>query len=365
VVLGAAVVVLAFLALWLARRARRARKARASAGAGSPARTPAGPQPRNPALPPRSAWAREEIPAPTANVAVVTLYELWLRRVEQQKLGTRPAIWADLRETPQFADWQQLAEGRGVDIGQNGSREAGVQHYMTSGLLSEVLYAAGGVERELQILRRALYSQPPQPAGAPATGASRPAASQDGPAGALIAGRPVRDASYSFVNLVSWARATVDNTDRPYRPGLSGRAGLLAALRPGGLHDRVEAALRHLRTALSDSRSLSAYAFHAGAVPGAGKPGPRILPDAGNLAPPAYPLTEGALAGETLRFTEERDMLAYATGLMTAIEVFVDEVLDAFAAAQMVPKPRAAITAKAPATPKAPVTPKADTRQAS
>ena len=362
-VLGAAVVVLAFLCLRLARRARAA----PAATGPTKGKAPTVPQPRNPALPPRSAWAKEEVPAPTANVAVVTLYELWLRRVEQQKLGTRPAIWADLRETPQFADWQQLAEGRGVDIGQNGSREAGVQHYMTSGLLSEVLYAAGGVERELQILRRALHSQHPRPADTPATTKT---ATKDGPAGALIAGRPVRDASYSFVNLVSWARATVDNTDRPYRPGLSGRAGLLAALRPGELHDRVEAALRHLRTALSDSRSLSAYAFHAGAVPGAGIPGPRILPDAGNLAPAAYPLTEGALAGETLRFTEERDMLAYATGLMTAVEVFVDEVLDAFAAAQMVPKPRAAITAKAPPAPKTPApktpaTTKTESRRAS
>ena len=60
----------------------------------------------------------------------------------------------------------------------------------------------------------------------------------------------MREASYSFVNLLSWARATVERTDRPYQPGSSGRAGLLPALRPGELRDSVEAALQHLRTAL-------------------------------------------------------------------------------------------------------------------
>jgi hypothetical protein len=325
-VLGGCVVVLALVSLRLVRSLRLARRTRAEAAAADTgeaeraAVVPMVPRPRNPAVPPRSAWAGAAVPAPTANVAVVTLYEIWMRRVEQEKLGARAGIWADLRDTPQFADWQQLAEGRGVDVGQNRSRDAGVQRYMTGGLLAEVLYAAGGVERELSQLRQALDREPPS-AG-------------DGPAGALIAARPVREASYRFVNLICWARATVDNTDRPYRPGQSGRAGLLAALRPGELRDRVEAALQHLRTALSDSRSVSAYAFHAGAIPGAGTPGPRILPDPGNLAPPAYPLTEGALAGETLRFTKERDMLTYATELMAAVEVFVDQVLDAFTASK-------------------------------
>lgn len=252
--------------------------------------------------------AAPAIVPPETNVAVVTLYELWMRRVERERLGARDDIWLDLTGTPQYATWQRLAEARGAG--------GDVQHYLTRGLLSEVLYAAGGVEREFRRLRTALDEAGPAPA-AP---------------GPYAAARPVREASYSFVNLLSWARSTVERTDRPYRPGSSGRAGLLPALRPGELRDTVEAALQHLRTALRDSRSLSSYAFHAGAVPGTGTPGREILPDAANLAPPAYPLTNPALAGEeALQFTQDRDMLTCATELMAAIEIFVNRVLDAFA----------------------------------
>jgi hypothetical protein len=270
----------------------------------------------------------------------VTLYEMWMRRVEQEKLGARDDTWADLADTPQYATWQRLAEARGAG--------GDVQHYMTRGLLSEVLYAAGGVERELRELRKALNDgqQPaaqdaPRPAPQNATrpsvllqGQPVPAAQRQPIGGPYAAVRPGREASYSFVNLLSWARSTVERTDRPYKPGSSGRVGLLPALRKGELHDSVEAALQHLRAALRDSRSLSSYAFHAGAVPDGGTQGSGILPDGRNLTPAAYPLTNPALAADALEFTEGRDMLTYATELMAAIEVFVNQVLDAFAASR-------------------------------
>ena len=309
-VLGVAVVVLLVITLRLARRGR-------AQGGDEPAH----------------AWA-PAIPAPRANVDVVTMCELWMRRVEREKLGALGDVWADLAGTPQYATWQRLAEARGEG--------SDVQHYMTHGLLAEVLFAAGGVERELRELRKALNgaAQPAGP-GAPTPSVSLPVptappahpAAQRGPtARALVAARPVREASYSFVSLLSWARSTVERTDRPYKLGSAGRAGLLAALRPGQCHDDVEAALQHLRTALRDSRSLSTYAFHAGAVPGDQLPGWAALPDGRTLAPPAYPLTSPPLATEALEFTEDRDMLTYATELMAAVEKFVDQVLDAFAA---------------------------------
>ena len=251
IVLGIAVVVLLAVTLHLARRG-----------------LPAGSDEK------AQAWA-PAVPPPKANVAVVTLYELWMNRVEQEKLG---------------AD---------------------------DGLLPEVLYAAGGVERELRDLRKALddeqqlaAQEPPRPAvllqerSAPA-----PAAQRQPIGGPYAAARPVREASYSFVNLISWARSTVDRTDRPAKPGSSGRAGLLPSLPPGELRDSVAAALQRLRTALKDSRSRSGSAFDAGA--------------AGT-----------ALAAEGLELTPDRDLLTYATGLMAAIEIFVKQVLDAFAADQ-------------------------------
>jgi hypothetical protein len=254
-------------------------------------------------VPPASAWAKEAVPPPTANVSVVTRYEIWMRRVEQEKLGARSDIWVDLSDAPQYAEWRKLAEERGVDPGRSGNQ----QHYIARGLLAEVLYAAGGVERELCELRRARHD------GQLAAGPGR--APEPTRARALVAARPIRDASYSFVNLLSWARLTVDHTDRPYRPGLSRRTGLLPALQPGELHDRVEAAIQHLRSTLLDSRSLSGYAFHTAAIPGEGTPAPPIL-------------------------NEEHDMLTYATDLMAAIEVFVNQVLDAFAASQLAARPQ-------------------------
>jgi hypothetical protein len=95
----------------------------------------------------------------------------------------------------------------------------------------------------------------------------------------------------------------------------------------------VESALQHLRTALKDSRSLSSYAFHAGAIPGDETSGSGLLlPDGDTLAPPAFSLTKQAPAEEALQFTEDRTMLTCATELMAAIEEFVNQVLDAFAA---------------------------------
>jgi hypothetical protein len=310
IVLAVAVVVLLAVSLRLARRGQ-------AAGSDKKAQ----------------AWA-PVVPAPTANVAVVTRYERWMSRFEQEKLGAREENWADLTGAPQYATWQRLAEARGA--------AGDVPHYLTHGLLAEVLYAAGGVERELRELRKALDDgqrlsgqEAPRPSVLVQV-QSAPAPPGRQPARAFVATRPVREASYSFVNLLSWARSTVERTDRPYRPGTSGRAGLLPALRPGELHDRVEVALQHLRTALRDSRSVSSYAFHAGAIPGEGTPGSGPLPDGDTLAPPAYSLTRQAPAEEALQFTEDRDMLTYATELMDAVETFVNQVLDAFAASETV-----------------------------
>jgi hypothetical protein len=293
-VLAVAVVVLLAVSLRLARRVR------AVGGGDDRARVPA-------------------VRPPAANVAVVTLYEIWMGRAERDKLGTRDDSWAELSRTPQYESWRRLAEARGA--GQD------VQHYAARSLLAEVIYAAGGVEREFLQLRKALAdaqqlagaAAPPPPAlGQPV---SRP----------HVAARPAREASYCFVNLLSWARATAERTDRPWKPGSAQRAGLLAALPPGPPRDSVAAALQHLRTALRDSRSLASYVFHAGAVPAEGPPGTEILPD-GRNPQPADPLADPALSGEAFEFTENRDMLAYATELMAATEVFINRVLDAFAA---------------------------------
>ncbi len=258
-----------------------------------------------------------------ANVAVLTRYEIWMRRVRREQLGAGNAAWKDLSGTAQYAAWRQLAEARGAS--------ADVPGYLTRSLLAEVLYAAGGVERELGLLRKALADVQEQFPGE-ATARPAPPAVEQPIVGSYGAAPPVREASYSFINLLSWARATVERTDRRYESGSQERAGLLPALAEGQLHDSVAAALRHLMAALRDSRFLAGYALHTGAVPGGGTPQAEILPDEHHLAQVPDPLADPVLTWETFKFTQDRDMLAYASELMTAIETFVDSVLDAFAA---------------------------------
>jgi hypothetical protein len=299
--LGVAVVVLLVMVLRLASRAREV-----DAGVQAPAPAEA---------------------TPATNVAVVTRYDTWMRRVQREQLGSAAESWADLSRTGQYAAWRQLAKARGAG--------ADVQNYLTRSLLSEVIYAAGGVERELGRLRKAL-AVVQKSAGEAAAGDSHP--SREGPAGegpvsgSYVAARPMREACYSFVNLLSWARITVERTDRRYRPGSPERAGLLPALAQSPLREAVEAALRHLRAALRDSRFLASYALHAGAVPGSGTPDGATLPDGRILAQVPDPLADPVLTWEAFEFTQHREMLTYATDLMTAIEIFVNTVLDAFAA---------------------------------
>jgi|SRR5450755_1187535 len=259
--------------------------------------------------------------SPAANVAVLTRYEIWMRRVRREQLGAWDENWTDLSATAQYAAWRQLAEARGDS--------ADVPGYLTRSLLSEVLYAAGGVERELGQLRKAL-AEVQQFAGEATTRPARTA--EERPiVGSYGAPPSVREASYSFVNLLSWARATVERTDRRYRSRSPERAGLLPALAEGQLRDSVAAALLHLMAALRDSRFLADYALHTGAVPG-GTPSAEILPDGHIPARVPDPLADPVLTWEAFEFAQDRDMLTYATGLMTAIETFVDSVLGAFAA---------------------------------
>jgi hypothetical protein len=130
----------------------------------------------------------------------LTRYDRWTQRVMDGALDFWGEHWQDLSNTAQYAAWRQLAQARGVN--------SDLQHHMTRSLLPEVIYAAGGVERELGQLQAALADVQ----------------------------RFADEAS-----LLSWARSTVERTERKDR---GQPAGLLPALAPGPLYDSVDAALR-------------------------------------------------------------------------------------------------------------------------
>jgi hypothetical protein len=229
----------------------------------------------------------------------------------------------DLSTTAQYAAWRQLAEARGVDTN--------LQYRMTRSLLPEVIYAAGGVERELGQLCTA-------PADvqqfADESLAQHPRSPEEWPTSGLrIAAPLMREASYIFTNLLSWARSTLDRTERGDRHGdVREPAGLLPALAPGPLHDSVEVALRNLRASLPDYRLLVNYSLHPGAVTGGGSATAELLPAGRVVARVPDPLTVRILTWEVFEFTQDRDMLTYATEVMESIAIFVDKVIGAFEA---------------------------------
>jgi hypothetical protein len=202
---------------------------------------------------------------------------------------------------------------------------------MTRGLLAEVLYAAGGVERELGHLAATLEKV--QLAADNALAGRRDLSAANWPThGHHISTDAMQQASYIFVNLLSWARAVRERTSRRYKPGSAEQAGLLPALAPGRLHDTVQNALNTLDVELGEARLLTNYALHAGAVPGGGTPRAEILPDGRIRARIPDPSTSWILSWDQFEFTQDRDMLTYGQQLMTTIEKFVDETLGAFEA---------------------------------
>lgn len=250
-------------------------------------------------------------------------YDRWMKRVFEQQLGFWGEHWADVGDTKQFAAWRRLAEERGAS--------ADLKYHMTRSLLPEVLYAAGGVERELEHLRAAL-AEVQQFADEAAALHPHPSPAEWPAFGYHVSTPAMRDVWYSFANLLSWARSVVERTSRPYKPRSTEQAGLLPALAPGQLRDQVQGALDELQVALDDSRRFANYALHAGVIPGGGTPRADILPDHRLLARLPDPVTRPILTWEEFTFSEDRDMLTYATEVMESIEIFVDEVLDAFAA---------------------------------
>jgi hypothetical protein len=200
---------------------------------------------------------------------VQTRYVRWTTRVMEGQLDFWGENWADLSGTQQYDDWQQLIQSR--------SGTGDPQYYMTRSLLPEVLYAVGGVERELCHLATALEQI--QLAADNALAGRDLSAANWPTCGHHISTDAMQQASYIFVNLLSWARAVRERTSRRYKPRSAEQAGLLPALAPGRLHDTVRNALNILDVELGEARLLTNYALHAGAVPGGGTPRAEILPD--------------------------------------------------------------------------------------
>jgi hypothetical protein len=249
-----------------------------------------------------------------------TLYARWLLQEARGQLSFWGELWAPPESLPEYEAWVQLSRRRGVSLGPDE-----LKYHMTRGLLREVVYAAGAVESELDRLCAALID-----AQAWTDQALLAHSSAGEVAPNTYSGAPsLHEAFYAFINMLTWARAVCERTSRD-----SKRSGLLPALAAGKLRDQVGAAHSRLIRDLAEVRHMANYALHAGAIPGGGTPSARIMPGGGLAIPLPDRLGHRITTWEEFDFSEGRDMLSFARNVMTAVEVFVDDVLSAFEAAR-------------------------------
>jgi len=254
-----------------------------------------------------------------------TLYARWLLRGVGGELTDWAELWAHPESLPEYEAWVALSRRRG-----GSASAAELKYHMTRGLLQEVVYAAGGVESELLRLDAALIDAQTWTDQAVQAHSTAGEGAHD----RYLAAPSLHEAFYAFINMLTWARAVCERTNRPYRPGDNRRSGLLPALAAGELSDQVGAAHSRLLRDLAEVRHMANFALHAGAIPGGGTPSARIMPGGGLVVPVPDQLGGRITTWEEFEFSEGRDMVSFARSIMKAIEAFMDDVLSAFEAAR-------------------------------
>jgi hypothetical protein len=258
------------------------------------------------------------------------------------KLRSGRAPWKDAEELPRYSAWKKLAGRR--------RRHANLRMRIVRGLVGEVIFAAGGIEREIQALKTAQAvvdankGPIPSPVPRPETGPRTV-----GPPGAGL------HAAYAVMNALTWIRTMqerVSRNDPPSRRSaarrfvrrlISGKwrggaskglepAGLLASLKGGKLKKAIEAEFEKLKAKLGDARRFDNYVLHGGALPGGQTPRFWARQD-GTVYfpfPDSSTKKKEIVTWEEFTYNDERDALAYLEDKFDAVATFIDDMLNAF-----------------------------------
>ncbi len=218
----------------------------------------------------------------------------------------------------QCVEWQEYLKTINPDRASN----IDLRFYMTRGLVDEVIYAAGGMEREVIALKEilALAQQfcdfhniiPPKD-------------SLTTPSLGLNA---AYHASYSLVNAFSWARTVQERVER-HKDGKA--YGLLPSLKDSDLKTHITTDFRKLKRRLRSSVYAANYVLHAGALHGASStPTFQLKPDG-----TAYLQFPDAMNKQITTWNEhtydaKRDALVELQKQFDAVAKFIDQTLDAF-----------------------------------
>jgi hypothetical protein len=238
----------------------------------------------------------------------------WMRRTSPP-VGFYAELWRDPKEDP---DFPALAA-------RYGDRAELEVHTLQMWLLREVVTAAAGLLYTLGKIEALLtelqayvdeHVEPwPEDEPWPESGYG-------------ISHPLVVEASFEFVNFLSWLRAIDERLDRRHRPNSEEpRAGLLPSLADRPLRSKVKALVRDFQ-AKALERKLANYVMHTGTVP---QPieGARLTEQHRiSLQVPDRP-TELVSTRWHLTYEEERDGLVLVREAAQAVASLVDDLLDA------------------------------------
>ena len=239
----------------------------------------------------------------------------WQRRLVPP-VGFYAEIW---RSPEEYPDLPAL-------VAKYGDRAETEVDILRMQLLREVVTAAGGllytlgkIEALLGELQTYVEEQiEPWPEGEPWP-----------ESGYAVAHPLVIEASFEFVNFLSWLRAIDERLDRRHRPGREEpRTGLLPELAERPLRSRVETLVRDFR-ANALERFLANYALHAGTVPQPMEGASLSQDHRVSLPVPDRP-SEAISTRWHLTYEEERDAVTVAREAAKAVESLVDGLIDAF-----------------------------------
>jgi hypothetical protein len=272
-----------------------------------------------------AAVPRPEPPQSHDDLAPLPRRDSWARRTTlpapMQKIAHAP--WKDAPDLPGYSDWQ--ARVSTFDAATQARIDDGVLRYhMVRGLVDEIIFAVGGVEREIEALRAAgqiaqafADTHMPRPIPQPLMGPPR------------IGHHASHHAAYAVMNALTWIRAVQERVRRN-DPG-RGPAGLLPSLKDGPLKATIESHFANATPALHDARKFDNYVLHAGAIQGGSTPGFAVLPDGKPYFPfPDDPTSNRIGTWEEFRYRDGRDALSYLDRIFVAVATFIDGMLDAF-----------------------------------
>ena len=234
------------------------------------------------------------------------------------RLGFGAETWYS--DPTHYEGWEQLRD-RFEDLGQRYTKSQ-LAYQLSSHLLDDVIVAAGGVERSITNFRSAVT------AAQGVASSARYKAKDTGTLG--FSDVTTTEAWFAFADVLFWSRTVIERLDRPAANGRTPRQGMVPALKPKRLRGRCETLLSELNNGpVGKSRALANFVLHSGMM---AHPltGARI--DAsGAISFPVPDAPSGRVSHwYLLTWAREQDGIVVAEDIWRAVELFLDELLEAF-----------------------------------